>query len=468
MRKGLLGLFVFGVLAASHSQAQILSLVPAEEPRVEQPTNTGRPARSSLPERTFPSRELRDAHPISVAGDGTPAELAPTPSVLATPPTVLPDCEPVVKCRKCWARAETLLWWFKDSPVPAPLATTAPGAAPIVSGGIDNGSLGRADTTVVLGGGNVSYPLFFGGRVSFGTWLAPDQAFGIEAVGTFIPKQSTTQTVGSSGAITDVGLFNPFFDVNPATTGETSNILALAGIGPGSAATTLSSYLYSGELNSLYRLGRGTRGAAHLIAGFRYLNFSESLQLTTTQQGSLFGAPQFVNTLDQFKTHNNFYGGQLGLRLDHESARFFVQATAKIAYGLMNEQITIRGSTTGNSGRDFATLVPTTTVPGGIYALPTNIGSSSSDRTAFMPEGTLNVGLKFGSWGRAFVGYNFLYIDRVARPGPQIDRFINSTQLTSITGFPTGPLAGAARPTPLFNQSEFWAQGINLGFELRF
>ena len=55
---------------------------------------------------------------------------------------------------------------------------------------------------------------------------------------------------------------------------------------------------------------------------------------------------------------------------------------------------------------------------------------------------------------------NFLFLSNVARPGNQIDRTVNTTQL-----FGTPPVVGPARPAPLFNQSDFWAQGVNVGLE---
>ena len=66
---------------------------------------------------------------------------------------------------------------------------------------------------------------------------------------------------------------------------------------------------------------------------------------------------------------------------------------------------------------------------------------------------------------RLFVGYDFLYWSQVVRPGNQLDRNVNLTQSPV---FGTGVLSGPASPVPLFNRTDFWAQGINLGLEFRF
>jgi hypothetical protein len=68
---------------------------------------------------------------------------------------------------------------------------------------------------------------------------------------------------------------------------------------------------------------------------------------------------------------------------------------------------------------------------------------------------------------QAFVGYDCLYWNQVVRPGNQIDRNVNTSQnvLYSGTG---GVLAGPAAPAPLFNRTDFWAQGVNFGIEFRY
>jgi hypothetical protein len=54
------------------------------------------------------------------------------------------------------------------------------------------------------------------------------------------------------------------------------------------------------------------------------------------------------------------------------------------------------------------------------------------------------------------------YVSNVIRPANQIDPTANTTQLLG-----TPPLFGPARPMPLFNQTDFWAQGITFGLEFR-
>jgi hypothetical protein len=107
------------------------------------------------------------------------------------------------------------------------------------------------------------------------------------------------------------------------------------------------------------------------------------------------------------------------------------------------------------------------TFPGGVFAQPTNMGNHNRTRFTFANEVIATVGLQFRDWGRIFLSYDLIYINNVARPGQSLDRTINDTQFQA-TIPPPGPLVGAARPGFSFQDSTFWAQGINVGFALSY
>ena len=60
---------------------------------------------------------------------------------------------------------------------------------------------------------------------------------------------------------------------------------------------------------------------------------------------------------------------------------------------------------------------------------------------------------------RLNVGYTFLAWSNVVRPGDQIDRVANISQIPPPVG--PGTLMGPANPAFNFKDSFFWAQGIN-------
>ncbi len=363
---------------------------------------------------------------------------------------------------RIWGSAEYLMWWISDGPAPPPLATTAPGS----SGAFFPGALGNLDTSVALGGNDIDPGMQHGGRFTFGAWLTPDELFGVEANYLFLAKDVSSRSISSDGAYF---LTNPFFDVSPGVMFPIANYLAVPGPDQSGAATmTTYHQMHSAEVNGLLALWTDQRSRWHLLGGYRYLNFEEGLSLSTVQiDNVLFFPGQFVNTFDAFDTRNNFHGGQLGLRHSCEHGIWFLESTVKVAFGNTRQVLRVRGESTTNTGPFFGSEIPVTTVPGGIYAQPTNIGEYERDRFAVLPEVSLQAGIYLTNNIKAFMGYNFLYLSDVARPGNQIDGAINSTQLVSFYGVPAGPLVGEPRPAANFHSSDFWAQGINFGLSLQ-
>lgn len=452
MKKGFFGLIALVVLGAGSARAE----PPSPEMALADATIHSAGKGKSLP--------AADAGPVGQAPAlGQTAISAPTCNCSCTP------CQ--TGCGSCgnrlWFTGEYLMWWFKDSPVPTPLATIAPAT----STSSEPGAIGQPDTTVLLGGQNIDTHLHHGGRFTAGYWLADDKSVGVEGNYFFLYNRTVSQSFFSNGPTASPFLVNPFIDSE--TGEETGNFIADFGI-VGSSALTISNRLRGAECNGVFNLASARNLRLDLLGGFRWLNLRENLDFMTTERAVLapnaFDTPagQFINTLDQFHARNNFYGGQIGARAEYLMGKFFVNATGKVALGNMHESVFVNGLSRTNTGPDFATLIPTTNTGGGIYALPTNIGLHSKDRFAVVPEVTVNFGVRFNDWTRAFVGYNFLYISDVARPGNQIDRTINGTQLPSFTGVPGGPLVGAQRPAFEFHDSSFWAQGINFGIQFSF
>ena len=81
-----------------------------------------------------------------------------------------------------------------------------------------------------------------------------------------------------------------------------------------------------------------------------------------------------------------------------------------------------------------------------------------------VPEIDLKVGYQFTPHTRLVVGYDCLYWSKVARAGEQIDRTVNSTLLpnSGVT-----PIGDTTRPAFSFQETGFWAQGINVGVDCR-
>ena len=165
---------------------------------------------------------------------------------------------------------------------------------------------------------------------------------------------------------------------------------------------------------------------------------------------------------DSFGVRSQFFGGQVGARSEFDYGPLYAELLGKVAVGDSHETVRVNGNTT---------LIPAATgvpvvAPGGLLATATNIGRKSRDEFAVVPELGVNVGYQPVPLLRFFVGYTFLYWSDVVRAGDQIDRTVNLTVVPSSGTF--GPLTGPARPVVPFRTTDFWAQGVQFGFELQY
>ncbi len=206
-----------------------------------------------------------------------------------------------------------------------------------------------------------------------------------------------------------------------------------------------------------------------LLGSFRYLQFDEDLRIAEgidvnpelPPDPPFFGGNR-INLVDRFSVHNQFYGGQIGARGEWRFSQLFVNVTGKLALGGTREAVDIFGATAVSSpqaGTRTAQL-------GGLLAVPTNIGHYAHDEFSVVPELGFNIGCQVCKHVRAFAGYSFLYWSDVARAGKQIDLGVNASQVPLDPRF--GQFTGPARPMFVIHDTDFWAQGINVGLEVRY
>jgi hypothetical protein len=351
-----------------------------------------------------------------------------------------------------YGRAEYLLWWLKDERVPPLVTTSSPASA---------GILGNADTTVLFGGSHLDNGDFSGGRFTGGFWLGGCQDKAIEFTGFFLGDRSVPFTANSSQFPV---LARPFFNLNSGL--EFSQVTASPGLSTGQNDVLSSTKMWGTEANFRCKAACGCNYRVDLLAGFRYLELAESLTIRETID-VMPAVPTFggdhISVLDSFSTHNRFYGGQIGVETELRRGPWFADLRGKLALGDTRQVIRIGGGQTITTPAGV-----TSSFPGGLLALPSNIGHFHRDEFGVIPELGINVGYQFNDHWRAFVGYNFLYWSSVVRPGDQIDRAIDVTKIPNFPLSPTPPPAPQARPAVLFRDTEFWAQGINIGLEFRY
>jgi hypothetical protein len=361
-----------------------------------------------------------------------------------------------------WFDIDFLLWWVKPGPSPNPLVTTgSPNDAPPAA-------LGQPNTVILYGGHNIDYDSFSGARASVGYWLPFCPVVGIE--GTIFALQSNrVNFTALSDPSGNLIIARPF--INAQTGTENSYIDSFPGLATGGISVTSSTRLDSWEINLAINLIRTRQFDWDLLVGFRSLDLTEDLQIQDvlipfaagnfTFVGGPADPPSSLVDFDNFRTSNHFYGGQIGSRLNWCTGPFSVSWTTKVALGTTQQVVNIDGgSALINPG--FAP----TAVQGGVLAQPTNIGRYYHSDFSVVPETALNFGYQMTPWCRLQVGYTFLYWNNVVRPGNQVDRTVNPSQVPTDQNF--GALTGPARPSFTLQTSDFWAQGINFGVEFRF
>ena len=362
------------------------------------------------------------------------------------------DCCP--ERPRFWISAEYLMWWQKGQNVP-PLVTGSAAGDPVPK-------LGQSTTSILYDG--VPNELRSGGRFGVGMWLPHfDNRLGIEVNYFFLARQDNTASFSSAGGMQ---LGRPFVDVTPGLNlGNLDETFAGNGFA-GSATVHSFSQIWGIEGNLRYKWCCGPGYWIDIIGGYRNMNLSEGIDITETAQ--MIAAPNSTTVeRESFHTRNQFNGFQLGFDSEYRLwNRWFIGATAKLAMGDVHEIIDINGTTTFLNFPGLANSVQ----QGALLASPTNIGRYTADRFAVLPEMELKIGFDITPNLRVFVGYDFLCLSSVVRPGDQIDPRVNGAYTP--TAF--GPGIGSATnsqprlPTVLYQQSSYWAQGLTFGLQYRF
>jgi hypothetical protein len=346
-----------------------------------------------------------------------------------------------------WLGAEALVWWSKNQPLPVPLITTGP-----ASSGTNPGGIGVQGTVSL--NGPLNYGTEGGVRLFGGGWFDIAHTWGLEG-SLFILGQN-----GASFSANDHSGTGAFVINEPVNGAPFSTLVSAPGVDTGNVVVNSNSQFWGLDLNLMYNLYRGPNLSVTLLGGFRYLELDEWINITansalfqntvyTDNFGNVLAAAppgSTVTVVDQFGTHNEFYGGQIGARVDYNWNRWSFSATGFLAIGATHETVNVNGTTTVYPVN--GTPVP---LSGGNYAT-LQMGHYSQDCFAVAPELRLNVGYQITPHLRATIGYDFIYLSSVLRPGNQIDNTYD----------------GVNHPLVPFKTSSYWSQGLNLGLQFNF
>ena len=364
-------------------------------------------------------------------------QAAPPPIAngFSTPPSQI---DPVVDppyISRIWGSVDYMAWIVKSAPKPVPLVTTG------TDSDLPPGAIGQMGTMVLEGNSKTDFGTLSGARASAGMWLNYDRSVGIEG-SAFSTENAIKRYAISSDSTGNPPLFIPFFD--NALQAEQALPIAdpLAGVTGG--ATVTSTFQFRGaELNGILNLCRTECVEFDLLAGARYLRLVESLNVGT--QSTAPAIDMTTTTFDGFGTRNEFFGGQLGGRLSLRSERLFLDTTAKVAVGPTYQTLDVTGVTNAVQTSTGASLGTTS---GGVFTAASNIRHQTHNQVTVVPQVQMKLGLNLSSNLTVFASYDFLYWTDVIRPGDQMDH--------------------AQAPSALFSRSDFWAQGVTFGMEIKF
>lgn len=493
------------------------------QPSAAAPTSS--PAASGIQQTGLFSRASRDAGKLTsietmappevgtvsgptalpVSGGPVPLEGSPVPSGLpytGDPWAGMTEPMPAApvasnSCEHVYGSAEFLLWAPRRQPLigPAvssgaptlPFSNTQPFLLPSTTANVN--FLTNPSVAGVIGTGPINISPQPGFRVTLGKWCDEDRRLGYNLSGFALEERTDLETISSDPQGIPV-LFRPFQN---AFTGQPSALLiAYPGLAAGRAEVAADTFAWSAEANAVMNLYRNNcPGKIHnfvtdslsrwnVFAGPRYFELDERLAISSNSVilsdrvvpvGNLsFTGPFRLRVSDTFDTRNSFYGGQIGSEMEFRAGHWTLNLMGKVGVGYMYESVRILGTTevdrtVGPNANPNLGGAPGI-FRGGLFAQPSNIGKHDNDEFAVIPEGNVKVGYVICKGVQAFVGYTFLYVDKVARPGSQIDTVVNPNQVPLSTTF--GAQGGLTAPRLLLRQDTYWLQGADFGLSFAF
>lgn len=354
---------------------------------------------------------------------------------------------PAAEAGAFWADVDYLEWSVTGDKLP-PLVTT--GTPPMASAG----ALGAPGTAILFGNSTVNSDWRPGGQINAGYWFDRGHTSGVE-VNLFGLADATSNFAASSPG--SPILARPFTD---ATTGlPSSTLMAFPGIFAGSVSVSDRSSLFGASAS--YRQEIGAWGGERLSAliGYRFLYESDRLGIsdtTTVAGGGGIPVGTSISVSDSFATTNTFYGFDLGLLGQSKHGPWSLDWRAGVALGTGINEAQINGSTTTTMAG------VSTTSPGGLLALSSNIGDHTQARFAAVPNLSLKAGYEFIPSWRLVADYDLLYWTGVQRAGGAVDTTVNPNLLIG------GPGGGPQRPQFQFATTALLAQGFSVGIAHEF
>ena len=364
-----------------------------------------------------------------------------------------------------WAHVEYLGWRMRGHDVPV-LVTQSPPGTPLADAGV----LGEPTTEVLFGGDRLNDGNRDGGRIRLGWWSVDGQFVGWQ--GEYFGFTRDGDDFSASCTADGPILARPFF--NTALGEQDASLLCGTGLNLGGFTFDVDGSISVNSQSDLHNIGVIRRHVLWAdfernfridwLVGYRYLRLDEDLTITdmvtlNNPSGGLIPAGTQIRRVDQFNTTNDYHAGEAGLLYEVHRGRWALEGGTKMAIGNMHEAINAQGSQQINLGgtSGFAEVPGA----GGFLVQPgQNAQHQGRNELALLTESELRLAFAFNDRWRAMLGCTVVYINRVTRPGTQIDPNLDPTSFPPAGG-------GNAPPMERFTESYLWLFGVNAGFEAR-
>lgn len=363
-----------------------------------------------------------------------------------------------------WVSVDYMMFYQPGMDTPALVTNSRPNfaAANVLYGGDNDILSGRLD----------------GIRARFGWWFVNRPNLGIE--GEYLTSGDNTETFDrlSDGSVGN-RLYRPFFNV--VTGLNDVSIVAEQGTNtPNGRVRIDSSSEFQGVAVRFKRflccnsssacsllLGREVPVQSRLEAtlGWRYYQLGESLLMNEnkTQRGG-DGVFRTFNITDSFETLNQFNGVELGVHWQGRRGYWTLDTLMRVSIGNMRQRVDIMGQTLVD-GAILGSFAGGN--PGGVLAVEPNASGTPyiRDELGISPE--LGAALRYQLTQRLElkVGYSFMYLSNVVRPGEQIDFDVDPNWFPQSVVY-NGPNRRNS-PSFAFNDTGYYIHGLTLGGEYR-
>lgn len=356
-----------------------------------------------------------------------------------------------------WARIEALLWYMEGYATPE-LVSRSPGGTPQNMAGV----LGNDSTRLLFGNNDIGDDLRVGGRLETGFWFDPCRKFGIQA--DFFALGGGGDTVVFHGNGVDA-FARPFFNTDPNINAQDSQIFAMPGLAEGSVRFNTSSNVISASPALRWNLSCcqdpcGTRSRrVDFLLGYRFFRVDEEFaaQEILIPTDGIYVAGTRLELNDRITSENEFHGLELGLNHMHQRGKWMLDIATLFAVGEVQRSVTLDGST-----RVTVPGFQDTTLPGGFYLGPNDVGRYQDRDYAVIPQVRTSLSFCMGCNWRLGVGYNFMYLSSMFRPDSYLNTSFDGSRLAR------APVIGVVGNSPATPKRDLFLHGANVNLTYNF